>query len=166
MSEALDLFQANVTQLAQAYPAEAAPDWPIVIRVAGEPQGKGRARPFVNKYTKKMVFHRPDKTKNYETTLSLAAQDVMGERPPLEGPLEVELVAIFSIAPSWSKAKQRAAHAGTERPCRTPDADNILKVCDALNGIVWGDDRQIVDARVVKRYGTTPGITVRVRPAT
>jgi hypothetical protein len=36
--------------------------------------------------------------------------------------------------------------------CR-PDWDNFAKsICDALNGMFWKDDSQIVDCRVSKRY--------------
>ena len=40
-------------------------------------------------------------------------------------------------------------------PTSKPDWDNEGKlVCDALNGIVWRDDAQIADGRVLKRFCT------------
>ncbi len=45
----------------------------------------------------------------------------------------------------------------------SPDYGNALKgVEDALNGILWVDDRQIVMVTVTKIYGPTPGLSLRV----
>ena len=42
---------------------------------------------------------------------------------------------------------------GNVFPAKKPDADNILKiVADALNGIAYGDDKQVVTAQVQKQY--------------
>ena len=53
--------------------------------------------------------------------------------PPMEGPLEV-LVQLY-----WPT---KANH----------DVDNIKALLDALTGILWVDDGQIVDLRVRKHY--------------
>ena len=38
-------------------------------------------------------------------------------------------------------------------PTKKPDADNILKIiADALNGIAYADDKQVVTAEVQKLY--------------
>ena len=46
----------------------------------------------------------------------------------------------------------------------TPDADNLAKfICDAINGVVYADDRQIARVRVTKTFHTAPphtGMTV------
>lgn len=70
--------------------------------------------------------------------------------------------ARFAIAPSWPKKKRIAALVGALRPATTPDADNLVKCLDGLNGVVWVDDRQIVDAVVRKVYSERPGLTVTV----
>lgn len=45
-----------------------------------------------------------------------------------------------------------------------PDADNYLKgVKDALKGIIWKDDSQVVDAFVRKRYSARPRIEVKIK---
>jgi Holliday junction resolvase RusA-like endonuclease len=47
-----------------------------------------------------------------------------------------------------------------------PDWDNVGKiVCDALNGVAWHDDAQIVDAHVEKRYGIEPMVCVVIEMA-
>ena len=53
---------------------------------------------------------------------------------------------------------------GLIRPTKKPDWDNIGKVvCDALNGIAYRDDAQIVDSMVRKFYGEVPRVVVIIR---
>lgn len=50
---------------------------------------------------------------------------------------------------------------GYIRPTKKPDCDNIAKIiCDALNGIAYYDDSQIVKIEVDKVYNETPGVDV------
>lgn len=45
-----------------------------------------------------------------------------------------------------------------------PDIDNQMKAAaDALNGIAWKDDAQIVDARLSRRYGRESMTVIEVR---
>jgi len=55
----------------------------IVIELAGEPQGKGRPR-FVALDRSRLYAAAP---RSYETTLRLAAQEVMAGRIPIEWPI-------------------------------------------------------------------------------
>ena len=44
-----------------------------------------------------------------------------------------------------------------------PDTDNIAKsVLDALNGLAYGDDKQIVELKVRKYYGVEPYVNVKL----
>ena len=60
---------------------------------------------------------------------------------------------------------------GDIKPTVKPDADNVEKaVKDALNGVVWVDDCQVVNCEKEKFYSTKPGVhavieTVRAHPA-
>lgn len=94
---------------------------------------------------------------------------VMCGDPPIEGP--VELVAVFTmdVPPSWSKTKRQQAYAQQIKPAGKPDIDNLAKtVMDAINGVVYADDAQVVMIAASKRYRTdceAPMTTVRVIPA-
>lgn len=134
----------------------------IRIELSGAPQGKGRGRAFVHKNTGRVTVMTPKSTRSYESALRYAAQESMGNRSPTESPVAVLVEARFPIAASWPKKKKADALSGAIRPCTTPDADNLLKTLDALNEVVWRDDKQVVDARVVKRYSDRPGITIEV----
>lgn len=132
----------------------------IVVELAGAPQGKGRprfARATGRAYT-------PAATRSYEGALRLAAQEVMAGRAPLDGPIKVQVDARMPIPASWSKKKRAAALDGLVLPTGKPDADNLLKACDAFNEILFRDDRQIVDVTVRKRYSDRPALRVEVVP--
>lgn len=133
---------------------------PVHIRLAGVPVGKGRAR-FVRATGHAFT---PQKTRNYESALRVAAGEAMNGRPPIEGPLCVEVIAAFPVGASWSRRKKEAALVGALRPTGKPDADNLLKALDALNQIVFRDDAQIVEASVSKTYSDVPGLSVIVTP--
>lgn len=143
-------------------PSEGVAVMPVTIRLAGVPVGKGRAR-FVRATGHAFT---PEKTRNYESALRVAAGEAMIGRTPIEGPLTVSVMAAFPVPASWSKKKQQAALANLVRPTGKPDADNLLKALDALNQIVFRDDAQIVEAHVGKAYSATPELVVIVRPLT
>lgn len=135
----------------------------VTITLAGDPQGKGRARAFrrgnfIGHYT-------PEKTRSYEGMIRTAAMDAMAGRPIFEQPVEVELSAIFAIPASFSQKKRAAALAGEIKPAKKPDADNIVKAwTDAMNGVVFRDDAQIVKGTFAKVYGPAACVAVTVRP--
>jgi Holliday junction resolvase RusA-like endonuclease len=54
------------------------------------------------------------------------------------------------------------ARQGKIRPTGKPDLDNIAKILDGLNMVVWVDDSRIVDLSLSKYYDDRPGITVHV----
>lgn len=129
--------------------------------VPGEPVGKGRPR--VGKIGQHVRMFTPAKTAAYEGLVAHAAAAAMAGRAPLQGACSVSLQVVCSIPQSWSQKKQRMALAGEVMPTGKPDADNVLKaMCDGMNGVVWRDDAQAVEVSVSKRYGHTPGVTVRV----
>ncbi len=131
---------------------------PILITLAGEPKGKGRPR--FNSRNK--TAYTPAKTRHYEAALKDVAIKVMGDQPLLEGPLQVEITASMSVPKSWSKSKKAAALLNILKPIKRPDFDNYAKSVDALNGVVWFDDSQIVDGRIIKVYSSKPSLTVKV----
>ena len=53
--------------------------------------------------------------------------------------------------------------AGDIRPTKTPDYDNIGKIIsDALNGVAYRDDAQIVEANISKYYSNLPRVEVMI----
>ena len=124
----------------------------ITITIPGTPVGKGRPRfarrgAFVTTYS-------PEKTQNYEALVKMAASNAMDGRSPMNGAVEIHLSLYITPPESWSKKKKAMALAGEVHPTTKPDIDNTLKgILDACNGIVWLDDKQVVNATVTKQYG-------------
>lgn len=133
----------------------------IEFTVPGEPQGKGRAR--VGRVNGHARMFTPAKTVAYEGLIAHAASEAMKATKPSEAACEVFVVATFAVPASWSRRKRESALSGVVRPTKKPDGDNIAKaVGDGCNGVVWRDDSQVVDWRVRKVYGETPGLSVSV----
>ncbi len=136
---------------------------PVSFFVPGEAVGKGRPR--VTTVGGHARMFTPKKTANYETLIAMAAQQAMHGRELIPGPVLMELAIRMPVAASWSKKKTAAALAGEVMPTKKPDADNVLKaICDGINGIVFKDDVQVVNVSMSKRFGETPGVSVRVVP--
>ena len=122
--------------------------------VEGKPQGKARARTFYDGRAEKMRSVTPMQTRSYEDLIrwsyTAAGGEYMGEKV-----LTVDIQAFYPIPKSFSKAKRSAA-AGSSylRPTTKPDCDNIIKVVlDALNGVAYYDDKQVVCVSCNKYYG-------------
>lgn len=146
---------------------EAATGYEVVtVVLPGEPRGKGRPRfrivrpsngpQFVNTYTDAA-------TRDYENDLRVVAKQAMQGRVKFEGPVLVKVIARMPIPQSWPIKKQNDAIAGRVRPTGKPDADNLLKVIDALNDVVWRDDSQVVSAFVSKVYSDAPALVIEAR---
>jgi Holliday junction resolvase RusA-like endonuclease len=133
----------------------------VTFTVDGNPVAKGRPRfakrgKFVQTYT-------PQKTKDYEELVKESALRAMGSNELLETPIKVFIHIRMPIPTSFSKKKHQDCLDQLIRPTKKPDWDNIAKaVTDALNGIVYVDDCQIVDAHVTKRYSEYAGVDVIV----
>jgi len=133
----------------------------VMYIVYGEPVGKGRPRfakrgNFVSTYT-------PQKTKTYEDEIRMMARAAMGSSEPLDTPVTVAIYIRVGIPASYSKQKRKDALAGTIKPTKKPDLDNIAKAfLDAMNEIVYLDDKQVVGLHVTKVYAETPAVEVMV----
>lgn len=133
----------------------------IQFTVYGEPVAQGRpkfstAGGFVKAYD-------PAKSRNYKDYVRLAATEY-APAAPLEGPIGLVLTVYRSTPKSFSKRKTALAEEGKLRPTTKPDVDNYLKgVKDALKGIIWRDDSQVVEVYARKRYSVQPRIEIKIK---
>ena len=131
----------------------------IHITIPGEPVAQGRARfstmnGFVRAYD-------PAKSREYKGYVKDFARH--GEFEPLEGAICMLAVFYRSIPKSWSNKKQAEAQAMEIMPTSRPDADNYIKaVKDALNGILYKDDSQIVLPIPLKAYSDKPRVELYI----
>lgn len=131
----------------------------IAFTVPGAPRGKGRPR-----FGKGRTYTDP-KTASYEALVGWCAREAMGSTlRAFDGPVCLAMAARFVPAPSASRKDRLAMLSGEQTP-RSIDLDNILKAaCDALNGIAWIDDAQVVSIFARKFYAETPGLDIVIRP--
>jgi Holliday junction resolvase RusA-like endonuclease len=81
---------------------------------------------------------------------------------PLTGAITLILRAYYPIPQSWPQSKKAKALCGLIQPLVKPDADNIAKCMDSLNGIAWVDDKQITSLQVTKAYSPIPRLEVEI----
>jgi Holliday junction resolvase RusA-like endonuclease len=86
----------------------------------------------------------------------------MRGKKPLDEALSVSVGAFMPIPASFSKAKRQAALDFDLMPTGKPDADNLGKTVDSLNGVVWRDDSSIVRMLVTKFYSAHPRLEITV----
>src|SRR5215204_4387635 len=79
----------------------------VTIRLAGEPNGKGRPR--ISTRNNMVRAYTPEKSRNYSAALRMAAAAAMGDRPLFDGPVVVVVSASFAIPVSMSKGKRLSA---------------------------------------------------------
>lgn len=129
--------------------------------IPGAPIAKGRPKTAV--VNGRAIIYTPSKTRREEGAIRLMADEAMAGAAPIEGPIAVAIVHHMPIPASWSGVKQRRARDGLIMPTGRPDWENLAKLAlDALNGIVYRDDAQIVSAQVAKRYSTEPRTEISV----
>ena len=101
---------------------------------------------------------------NYENLVKLEYQRQCGNDCIVDGGVHMRITARFGIPSSVSKRKASAMVYGEIRPTKKPDCDNIVKIiCDALNGIAYKDDAQVVSVTIDKIYDTMPSVEVEIR---
>ena len=131
----------------------------ITVTIPGEPVGKGRPR-----FIKSGTPYTPLKTRAYENKVAflykLAAK---GRKFQRHAPVSVEIRAYYGIPQSDSKRQRERKLNGAIMPCKKPDIDNVVKaVLDAINGIAYEDDAQVVMISASKAYSERPRVEMSV----
>lgn len=104
-------------------------------------------------------FYTDAETAAYEKAIAWKAAAAMRGKPPETGPLAARVYAMMPIPKSWPNRDKEAALAGIKFPMSASDCDNIAKsIFDGCNGIIYADDKQIVQMLVHKEYAENPGI--------
>lgn len=130
----------------------------ITFTIPGPP--KGKARPRIVRSHGKVHSYTPDATVAYEELVRIKYLQAAGGKALSEKPIEISIVSGFPIPKSTSRKDRERMLEGIIRPTKRPDLDNIGKIVyDALNGIAYHDDAQIVDSYEHKVYVDGPGKT-------
>lgn len=134
----------------------------MFFEVPGTPRGK--QRPRVVRQNGRTISFTPDQTVQYENLVRWCYKTAENsKRFPDDMPLKVIINAYYEIPKSVSKKKRAQMITGEIRPTKKPDADNIAKIiCDALNGIAYRDDAQVVTCIIQKWYSEEPSVSVEI----
>ena len=144
----------------------------ITFTVPGKPRGK--ARPRAVRKNGGVYMYTPPKTQAYEASVKEAFQEEAYKQHLLKNfPLEdeqavfVKITAAYKIPTMAAKSKKLKMLCGKLLPTTKPDCDNIAKIiCDALNGVAYRDDKQVVWLTVSKIYTYgEPYVRVRLMQA-
>ena len=115
----------------------------VRFEVYGVPQPQGSSRAFVTKTGRAVVTSANKNLRPWRDQVAWEAREAMDGSPPLTGAVCVEVV--FWLA--RPKSVKRLS------PTVKPDVDKLLRgVLDALTGVAFVDDAQVVDVDVSKRY--------------
>ena len=121
----------------------------------------GKQRPRVAVVAGHARAYTPKETRTREGIVASLAMDAMGGKTATTEPVEVLIAIEAPIPASWSK-RRRAEVIGKPCPAK-PDLDNSTKlILDAINGIVFADDKQVASLAASKIYSETPRTTVQV----
>lgn len=136
----------------------------VQFHVPGKPQGKARARTVHNKNIGHSVSYTPENDLLYENLIkTMYIHAAKGTKFDKEIPVALRIVARFEPPKSTSKKKTQQMLSGEIPVIKKPDIDNIVKViADALNGVAYRDDTQIVFVAVKKAYSAEEGLDVTV----
>lgn len=126
---------------------------PWCLFVAGEP--KSTQTGSVLRLPNGRAFPRYRNT-DWSNRVALAAA---AARPVtlFEGALKATL--------TFTRTRPRSLPKRVDYPVTRPDLDNMSKkLLDALEGIVYYDDAQVVELAKRKVFGEPPGVAIRVEP--
>jgi Holliday junction resolvase RusA-like endonuclease len=120
----------------------------IIFTVLGKPEPQGSMKAFVIK-GKARLTSANTKMKSWRQEVGWAALDAWRDGEPFAAKhVPVKVDYLFVINPPPSKPKRRLA------PAVKPDIDKLIRACtDALTGILYVDDGQVVECHARKIYG-------------
>lgn len=136
------------------------------FEVRGRAQSAGSKRAFYNaKLKRAMIVDANPESRPWKAIVSDAALQAMSTAPPLNGPVQASFTFIETRPQSHFNSKRELNAQGrrTPYPAKKPDALKLARgVEDALTGIVYVDDSQIVVEHLYKRYGDHDCVQVTV----
>jgi crossover junction endodeoxyribonuclease RusA len=127
----------------------------IEFTVLGTPRSQGSMKSMLHRRTKQIItMASSPKMKPWRQEISWAALRARGPGEPAGRNVAIRLEASFFFAkPKSSKLNEKTS---------APDIDKLLRCClDAMTGIIYEDDSQIVEIHCFKGFGQ-PRVEVRV----
>lgn len=118
---------------------------PVVIKVMGEPVPQGSTRAFITKSGRPIITHSNRNLKEWRQRIATEAQK---ERPKSWDMDQAILLGVDFLMPRPKTLPKRI-----KENVKRPDLDKLVRaVLDALTGIYFKDDAQVVQVFAGKRY--------------
>lgn len=137
----------------------------IAFQVLGKPAPAGSKRGFVVG-GRVVLTDASKRTKPWQALVQSVALDAMNGSPPLEGPL-VAFLSFEERRPQShfnSKGELNAEGRRKPYPTKAPDLLKLARaVEDALSGVCYRDDSQIVAEHLSKSYADIDAVYIEIR---
>lgn len=126
----------------------------IEIVVPGIPKPAGSKRVVTNRSTgKAYVIDACDKSRDWKTTVAQCASDAWNGEPLMTGPIRLTIVFCVARPRAHYGAKGSLKLSAPTYPTTRPDLTKLVRAIeDALTGVIWRDDAQVVSQTVMKIY--------------
>lgn len=127
----------------------------LSFTVYGTPQQRGSKRAF-SVGGKARLADANAKSKPWMAAVSHAAGEAMGDRELITGPVRLDVAFLFSRIKSHYHTGKRSSELREGAPVyrdKAPDLDKLIRsIGDALTGVVYRDDSQVVEVQAVKIF--------------
>jgi Holliday junction resolvase RusA-like endonuclease len=125
------------------------------------PAGSKKAVPMGGRWG---VIDDSKRSRPWKNDVAQQAGLAMAGHEMLRGPIEV-LFRFFVRRPKGHFGKRGLMPSAPAYPAKKPDVLKLARaVEDALSGVVYNDDAQIVHELLVKEYGEPERVEIEVRP--
>lgn len=143
----------------------------ITFFAPGKPEPAGSKRAFVLKggahAGRAIITDANAKSKPWQQTVKHAAM-LAYQGEPMTGPLQLDVTFTIVRPQGHFGSGKNAYKVKDSAPAFPTSKPDVLKLArgleDALTGIIYVDDSQIVSEHLFKVYGTRPGAEVSIAP--
>jgi crossover junction endodeoxyribonuclease RusA len=140
----------------------------LTFDVLGNPAPQGSKRAIVNRYTgKAAMVEDSSRTKPWRADVREAALHAWDIGEPFAEAIRIDLTFRF-LRPMGHYGARGLRGSAPAAKVTKPDVDKLARaVLDAIKGVVYRDDAQVVELHVRKRWvlgGEAPGCLVAVSP--
>jgi Holliday junction resolvase RusA-like endonuclease len=139
----------------------------ISLYIPGVPVPQGAVKTFIAGGKARGRHSNAKELQDYRARIAMAARAAVGDVPPIDGPVALEV---------WFFLPRPRSHFGTGRnagvvkssapPCPTtrPDLSHLVRALeDGLTGVLLRDDSVIVAIQAIKEYDCIPRTEIKVR---
>lgn len=126
----------------------------ITIRVPGKQQPAGSKRIVTNRSTgRAYVIDANPKSRDWKSTVAQCASDAWNGEPLMTGAIHLAIVFCVARPRAHYGAKGLIKLSAPDNPITRPDLTKLVRAIeDALTGVIWRDDSQVVSQTVMKIY--------------